>query len=127
MNYEQLAYLHLATIVPAFLLGTWLLFRRKGTPLHRTLGKIYMLLMVVTAIMTLFMSAQVGPTLLGHFGFIHLLSFLALFSVITAYFAARQGNIRLHRNAMIGLYIGGMLLAGSFAMMPGRMLHDWLF
>lgn len=127
MNYDQFAYLHLATIVPAFLLGTWLLFRRKGTPLHRTLGKIYMLLMLMTAIMTLFMSAQVGPTWLGHFGFIHLLSFLALFSVVTAYFAARQGNIRLHRNAMIGLYIGGMLIAGSFAMMPGRMLHDWLF
>lgn len=127
MSYEQLAYLHLATIIPAFLIGTWLLFRRKGTPLHRMLGKAYMVLMLITAIMTLFMSAQVGPTWLGHFGFIHLLSFLALFSVGTAYFAARQGNVRLHRNAMIGLYVGGMLIAGSFAMMPGRMLHDWLF
>lgn len=127
MSYEQLAYLHLATIVPAFLIGTWLLFQRKGTPLHRMLGKTYMVLMLVTAFMTLFMSAKVGPTWFGHFGFIHLLSLLTLFSVGAAYFAVRKGNIRLHRNSMIGLYVGGMLLAGSFAMMPGRMLHDWLF
>lgn len=127
MSYELLAYVHLTTIVPAFLISTWLLLRRKGTALHRLLGKIYMTLMVVTAITTLFMPAQVGPAWLGHFGFIHLLSFLALFSVGTAYFAARRGNVRLHRNSTIGLYVGGMLIAGSFALMPGRMLHDWLF
>jgi len=42
MTYLQLAYLHLATIVPAFLIGTALLFMRKGTPRHRLLGRIYM-------------------------------------------------------------------------------------
>ena len=87
MTYLQLAYLHLGTVFPAFLIGTFLLLNRKGTPAHKVLGKIYMSLMLVTAIVTLFMSAGVGPTLLGHFGFIHLFSFLVFYSVPTAYLA----------------------------------------
>ena len=127
MTYLQLTYIHLATIGPAFLLGTWLLFNRKGTPLHKALGKIYMILMLLTAVITLFMSAEVGPTLFNHFGFIHLLSFLVLYSVPTAYMAARNHQVSKHRGNMIGLYVGGLLIAGGFTLMPGRLLHGWLF
>ena len=127
MTYEQLSWLHLATIVPAFLLGTFLLLRRKGTPTHKLLGRVYLLLMIVTGLTTLFMPAQVGPRFLGHFGFIHLFSLLALYSAPSAYLAARRGDIKSHRGSMIGLYVGGILIAGAFAFSPGRVLHDWLF
>jgi uncharacterized membrane protein len=127
MTYTQLAYLHLATVVPAFAIGAFQLFRRKGTPSHKLLGKIYMVLMLATGLITLAMPAEVGPRLLGHFGFIHAFSLLALYSVPAAYFAARRGNIQAHRANMIGLYIGGILIAGAFAFSPGRMLHAWLF
>ena len=126
MTYLQLAYLHLGTVFPAFLIGTFLLLNRKGTPAHKVLGKIYMSLMLVTAIVTLFMSAGVGPTLLGHFGFIHLFSFLVFYLVPTAYLALRGGNIKKHRDSMIGLYVGGILIAGGFTFVPGRLLHSWL-
>ncbi len=125
MTYTQLAYLHLATVVPAFAIGTVQLLGRKGTPNHKLLGKIYMVLMLATALITLAMSARVGPQFLNHFGFIHIFSLLALASVPTAYTAARHGNIKAHRAAMISLYVGGILIAGAFA--PGRMLHAWLF
>ena len=127
VSYQQLAYLHLATVLPAFVLGTWLMLRRKGTTLHKQLGKAYLSLMLLTAMVTLFMPAQVGPTLLGHFGFIHLLSLNVMISVPVAYLAARSGNIRKHQLNMIGLYVFGLLVAGSLALMPGRLLHDWLF
>jgi uncharacterized membrane protein len=127
MTYTELAYLHLATVVPAFVIGAFQLWRRKGTPSHKLLGKIYMVLMLATAFITLAMPAEVGPRFLNHFGFIHAFSLLTLFSVPTAYFAARRGNIRAHRGAMLGLYIGGILIAGAFAFSPGRMLHAWLF
>lgn len=127
MTYLQLAYLHLSTIVPAFLIGTYLLLNHKGTPLHKALGKIYMSLMLFTALVTLSMSAEVGPVVLNHFGFIHLLSFLVLYTVPTAYFAARNGNVKQHRGNMIGLYVGGLLIAGAFTFMPGRLLHGWIF
>ena len=60
-----MTYLQLATVVPAFLIGTYLLGRRKGTPRHRQLGRIYLLLMMVTGLVTLFMPAQVGPRFAG--------------------------------------------------------------
>ena len=78
MTYEHLAYLHLATVLPAFAIGTFQLARPKGTPVHRILGRIYLVLMVATAAIALFMPARVGPNILGHFGFIHLL-WLAIF------------------------------------------------
>jgi uncharacterized membrane protein len=127
MTYTQLAYLHLATVVPAFAIGAFQLFRRKGTPSHKLLGKIYMVLMLATGLITLAMPAEVGPRFLGHFGFIHAFSFLTLYSVPAAYIAARRGNIKVHRANMLGLYLGGILIAGSFAFSPGRMLHEWLF
>lgn len=127
MDYFSWAYLHLATVAPAFLLGSYLLYAKKGSPAHKRLGKIYMLLMLATAFITLFMSAQVGPALFGHFGGIHLLSILTLCTVPTAFLAAKKGHIRAHRISMTSLYVGGILIAGAFTFMPGRLMHAWVF
>ena len=127
MTYHQFAYWHLATISPAFFIGTFLLLNPKGTRLHRRLGRIYLALMFVTGAITLFMPAEVGPRFLGHFGYIHALSALALITVPSAYYAARAGNIAAHRANMLALYVGGLLIAGGFALSPGRLLHGWIF
>ena len=127
MTYTQLAYLHLSTILPAFIIGSYLLLNRKGTQNHKVLGKTYMLLMLITACISLFMPAQVGSQLFSHFGFIHLFSVLVLYSVPAAFFAVRNGDLKAHRNNMIGLYVGGILIAGAFTFSPGRMLHTWIF
>lgn len=127
MTYTQLAYFHLATVVPAFGIGAFQLLRRKGTPTHKFLGKVYMSLMLATALITLAMPAQVGPQFLQHFGFIHFFSLITLINIPIAYVAARRGNIRAHQAAMISLYVGGILIAGTLAFLPGRMLHEWLF
>jgi uncharacterized membrane protein len=127
MSYEQLVYLHLATVVPAFVIGTYMLANRKGTSTHKRLGRLYLALIAVTAITTLWMPAQVGPHFAGHFGFIHAFSLLALYAVPAAFHYARIGNIRAHRGNMVGLYIGAMLIAGALAFAPGRRLHAWLF
>jgi uncharacterized membrane protein len=121
-----LVYLHLGTILPAFLIGTFLLLNRKGTALHKALGRLYMGLMLFTAFVTLLISAQLGPSLLGHFGAIHLLSVLVLVTVPKAYFAARRGDLKSHQRSMIILYVAGLVTAGAFAFMPGRLLHTWL-
>lgn len=127
MTYTQLAYFHLATVIPAFFIGAFQLLRHKGTLLHKRLGKIYMLLMLATGLITLVMPAQVGPRVLNHFGFIHIFSLLTLLNIPIAYIAARRRNVEVHRYAMLALYVGGILIAGTLAFMPGRMLHTWLF
>jgi uncharacterized membrane protein len=61
MNLALIAYaplaikIHLATVLPAFALRTWLIFfSTKGAPWHRALGAIYLTLMTITAITTFF-------------------------------------------------------------------------
>ena len=127
MPYLSLAYIHLATVLPCFLIGGWLLLRRKGTPVHKRLGRVYAVLIVFTALVTLPMPAAVGPRLLDHFGFIHLFSVLVLICVPAAMYSIRHGNVAAHRGHMVGVYVGGILIAGTFALMPGRLLYAWLF
>ena len=55
VNYLTLMYWHLGTVLPAAAIGGVLLAFSKGTSLHRVLGRIYMVLMFVTAVITLFM------------------------------------------------------------------------
>jgi len=126
-GYEFLSFVHLSTIGPAFIIATYMVLIKKGTAQHKFLGRIYMVLMLFTAMVTLFMSAQVGPTLFDHFGFIHLLSVLVLYSVPSAYFAIKAGDVKKHKLNMIGLYIGGMVVAGGFTLVPGRFLGDLIF
>lgn len=55
MSYHTLMFIHLATVIPAFILGTVSLIIKKGTSFHKVIGRIYMLLMLFTAAVTLFM------------------------------------------------------------------------
>lgn len=127
MGYSGLMYLHLATVVPCFIVGTVLLLIKKGTIIHKNFGKIYMVLMLFTAFVTLFMPAHVGSTLFGHFGWIHLFSVLTIYTVPTAYLAIKKGNVKSHKRKMILLYFGAIIIAGGFTFSPGRYLHELFF
>jgi uncharacterized membrane protein len=109
------------------LFGTFLLLRRKGTPLYRRLGRVYLGLMLLTPTLTLFMPARVGPRLLHRFGVIHVLSLVVIYNVPAAFFAARRRDLGAHRGHMVGVYVGGILIAGAFALNSGRLLNEWLF
>ena len=120
--------LHVFTVVPAFFLGTWLIFfSRKGAPRHRAAGYVYLTLMTITSIAALFVHTLMpnGP----FFGFspIHLFVPLTLAGVVGALYHARRHNIRKHRRAMLGVYIGGLLIAGSLTLLPGRIMHSVFF
>ena len=124
MNYDALVWAHLATVLPCAILGAFLLCAAKGDRRHKAAGKVYLLLMLATALISLLLPAKVGQTAFGHFGLIHLLSVFVLWSVTAAYRAARAGQIARHKKIMISLYAGGIVIAGSAAMMPGRFLHS---
>lgn len=126
-TYNFIMYSHLVTVVPCIFLGAYLLLFRKGDALHKALGKIYMSLMMFTAIASLLLPALVGPQFLGHFGWIHLFSFLTLYSIPTALIAVRKGQIRRHKIKMIMLYVGAIMIAGGFTLSPGRYLHEVFF
>ncbi|MEM9840111.1 MAG: DUF2306 domain-containing protein [Pseudomonadota bacterium] len=119
--------LHLATVLPAFVMGTYLIFfSAKGAPRHRAIGFLYLTLMTVTAGTTLFIH-EVNPNGFMGLSFVHLFIPLTLYGVIAAIVGARTHNVRMHRTSMIALYLGGFFIAGSTAFGPGRLLHGVVF
>jgi uncharacterized membrane protein len=120
--------IHVATVVPAFFIGTYLIFvSRKGARHHRVLGYIYLTLMTITAIAALFVHAIMPNSPFFGLSPIHLFVPLTLFGVVGALRGAWSHNIRQHKRAMLGVYIGGLLIAGSLAFMPGRIMHTMTF
>jgi uncharacterized membrane protein len=114
--------IHLATVVPALPLGAWLLWRPvKGDAAHRIGGRIWALLMIVTAIDSFWIR-----TITGGIGPIHLFSVLTLVQLPRAIWFARSGQIDRHLKTMRGVYFG-LLAAGFFAMAPGRTLWMLVF
>ena len=116
--------IHLLTVLPAAIIGALILFRRKGTRLHRMLGKVWVVLMVATAVSTFFIHTI---NMFHGFSPIHLLSIFVIVGCIRAVTAARRHDIRTHRNIMRGLYVGGIGIAGLFTLYPGRIMHRVVF
>jgi uncharacterized membrane protein len=120
--------LHVFTVAPAFALGTWLIFfSRKGARRHRAIGYVYLTLMTVTAIAALFIHQIPAIDIIYGFGPIHIFSIVTLSGVVEALRGAWRHDIKMHRRAMLGVYIGGILIAGTFAFLPGRIMHAMVF
>ena len=114
--------IHLIAVIPALLLGIFILARPKGTPVHKALGRTWVGLMLVVAIGSFWIRSSPG----GGLSAIHLLSAWTLFALAMAVVAIRRGRVRTHRGWMIGIYCG-LLGAGAYALSPGRLLNAWLF
>lgn len=115
-------WLHLATVVPALPLGAWLLWRqRKGDAAHRIGGRIWVLLMIVTAIDSFWIR-----TITGGIGPIHIFSVVTIVQLPRAIWFAKSGQIDRHLKTMRGVFYG-LIAAGFFAMAPGRTLWALLF
>ena len=121
---SAIVFIHLVLIIPCIILGAILILGKRGSNFHKNAGKIYLVLMGITGLLTLFIPAQVGYKLFNHFGGLHLLSLLTIWIVPKAWLAIRKGDIKTHKNAMIRLYIGGIIIAGGFAIFAeGRYLN----
>lgn len=113
---------HLAAALAALVAGIAVLFLRKGTALHRTLGWFWVVLMLAVALSS-FAITSLWP---GHFSPIHILSVVTLISLPMGVWLRRSGNIRAHAITMISTF-AGLLIAGVFTLVPGRLLHAALF
>ena len=120
--------IHAATVVPAFFIGTWQIFlSKKGARAHRVWGYLYLGLMTITAIAALFIHQVMPKSPLFGLSPIHIFVPLTLFGVVSALYNAWRHNVRAHRGAMLGTYVGGLLIAGTLAFMPGRIMHTVAF
>lgn len=114
---------HVAVVLAALVVGLYLLFGPKGRTAHRVLGWAWAIFMLVGAVSSLFIM-EVSP---GSFSFIHLFSLATLISVPLGVYAARRHNVNAHRGAMTGVFIGGLLVAGTLSFLPGRLMWRVFF
>lgn len=115
---------HVAAVIPAALLGPPIFWARKGTRLHRLFGKVWLGLMVAAALSSFFIH---GIDLFLGLSPIHLLSAYILYGSWKAVSAARAHRIREHKRNLIGMYVGGILVAGGLTLLPGRLMHAVFF
>jgi uncharacterized membrane protein len=116
--------LHAFAAMTAFVLGVVQLAAPKGTLPHRTLGWIWVGLMLAVAISS-FWIHQIR--LVGIWSPIHLLSILVLISVPLAVWRAHRHQVRDHRLIMISVFTGALVIAGLFTLVPGRIMHAVVF
>ncbi len=124
LNADPVVQIHAASALAALLLGSVVLWRRKGTRHHMRLGRVWVILMLITAVSSFFIHEL---RTWGNFSPIHLISVYVLVSLYWAIRAIRNGNVKSHKRSMQGMFVGGLVVAGGFSLMPGRVFHRVLF
>jgi uncharacterized membrane protein len=108
----------------AFVLGAVQLAAPKGTLPHRTLGWVWVVLLLVISVSSFWIHSI---RLWGPWSPIHLLSVFTPIALVIGVVAARGHHVRTHKITMLSIYAGALLLAGLFTLVPGRIMHSVLF
>jgi uncharacterized membrane protein len=112
--------LHAFAAMMAFALGIVQFSAPKGTLPHRTIGGIWVMLMVVVSLSSFWVHELL---LWGLWSPIHLLSIFTLGALPFAVWAAHRHAVGAHRRAMISIFLGALVIAGLFTLVPGRIMH----
>jgi uncharacterized membrane protein len=119
--------IHLFAALSALAIGPLALWARLGTRqrprLHRAFGYAWVTLMVATAVSAMFIRTYRIPNIAGY-NWIHLFVPLTALGLYSAFRYLALGNIDAHRKSMIGIYVGACIIAGGFALSPGRFLGN---
>jgi uncharacterized membrane protein len=115
--------LHVAAAGVALVVGAVILLLPKGTGFHRLLGWSWVSAMIVVAATSIMMIAVfrtgINP--------LHIFTAVTAISLWAGLSGIRRGNVGQHAGSMAGLYVGGLIIAGLFAFIPGRTMWNVFF
>lgn len=118
-----IVHVHVYAALTALLVGTIILLRPKGRGLHKTLGWSWVAAMGTTAVSSLFITGLNG----SFWSLVHLLSGWTIIGLPMAIFAIRNRKVETHRRTMTGMFVGGLIVAGAFTFIPGRLMFETFF
>lgn len=122
---------HAFAAVAAFLLGLVQFTAPKGTLPHRTLGVIWVLLMIAVTASSVFIRPSMTPGLpvSQWFGFIHIFTIITAAGIIGGVTWLLRGGptLKRHKGPFLGIFVGGLIVAGALAFLPGRIMHQVAF
>jgi uncharacterized membrane protein len=112
--------LHAIIAILAIIIGGIQLTLKKGTSLHKFMGWIWVILMLVVSFTSFFIHKL---NLWGKYSPIHLLSIWVIICVVLGVYFARIGNIKRHKFFMVWTYWLALILTGLFTLYPGRVMN----
>lgn len=112
---------HTVAALAALGVGALVFLRRKGDSRHRLAGRIWVALMLVTAVSSFWIKSS------GSYSWIHGLSLFTIFALAGGVFFAATGRFSAHRKTMAALYIGALVISGLFTLLPQRLLGRMLW
>jgi uncharacterized membrane protein len=115
---------HAFAAMAAFALGVVQFAAPKGTLPHRAVGWIWVGLMAIVAASSFWIHEI---RLLGPWSPIHLLSIFTLIMLPIAVWRARRHRVADHRRIMTMTFVGALVIAGLFTLLPGRVMHAVVF
>ena len=116
--------LHAFAAMTAFALGVVQLSAPKGTMPHRTIGWIWVALMLAVSISAFWIHQL---RLWGPWSPIHLLAIFTLVMLPLGVWYAHRHAVERHRWTMIGIFVGALVIAGVFTFAPGRIMYQVTF
>ena len=126
----QIIYAHATLALLAVPLGLYIFLTKKGTKQHKMLGRIWVTFLIIVSLTAIF----IQTINLGQYSWIHLLIPFTLGSLIYSIWNIKKYKKTKierykysHMYSMIGVYVGALLIAGAFTLMPGRFFHHILF
>ncbi|MBS0242261.1 MAG: DUF2306 domain-containing protein [Proteobacteria bacterium] len=124
LNASPATILHAIAALAAFGLGVLQIAAPKGTLPHRAVGWLWVGLMATVAASSFRIHTICS---FGPFSFIHGLSVFTLLVLPLAVLHARRHRVAAHRQAMLLLFAGALVIAGGFTLLPGRIMHAVVF
>tara|TARA_A100001037_G_scaffold78569_1_gene70502 strand:- start:735 stop:1097 length:363 start_codon:yes stop_codon:yes gene_type:complete len=113
----EFIWVHFLAAVLAIILGLINLVSEKGTPQHRMVGWFWLITMIFVTVPS-FWIREIND---GDLSWIHLLTIWTIISMGIAILSIKRGYVRTHAGFMAGTMLGAVI-AGGFAMMPGRFI-----
>mgnify|MGYP001244673036 CR=1 FL=1 len=114
---------HVAGAVFGLVVGAIIFLLPKGTGFHRFLGWSWVSAMVVVAVTSVLMIADFKTGINA----LHVFTAVTVLSLWGGLSGIRRGDVRQHAASMVGLYVGGLIIAGVFAFIPGRVMWNVFF
>lgn len=96
----------------------------KGTTLHRSLGYIWVSLMLIVSVSSFWINTI---NLVGPFSPIHILSVFTIWALFEAIKSAQRGHGKRHMRFMQFMYVLALLVTGAFTFLPGRTMYAVVF
>ena len=108
--------LHIAAAVFALSVGVALMVGVKGRTFHRMAGWMWVASMLTVAVSSFWIRDH------GRFSYIHFLRGWVSISVPMAVAAVKRRDVKRHRALMTNIFMGGLIVAGAFTFVPGRLM-----